>query len=227
METFEGRAACGWDEFRRRPRVFNIGLNKTGTTSFAEAMRILGLRTLHWGGPAVERAVRAAFEAEQPLLINLDPRYDAFSDIGDLSRRFRRLDRQYPGSRFVMTVRPLDEWVASRRKHVERNARRQAKGKYLGSFVALDEERWRAQWNTHTTAAREYFAGRHEFLEVDITTDPRWQPLCSFLDLPEPTVSFPCINGADLSLLAMGKNLARRVLTHRDPFESAVVPTTR
>ena len=125
-----------------------------------------------------------------------------------------------------MTVRPIDEWVASRRKHVERNPRRQAKGKYLGSFVALDAERWPPS-GTRTPPPREYFAGRHEFLEVDITSDPSWQPLCSFLGLPEPTVPFPCINGADLSLLALGKNLARRVLTHRDPFESAVVPTTR
>ena len=227
MGTPGGYLARGWDEFRCRPRVFNIGLNKTGTTSFAAAMRILGLRTLHWGGPAVERAVRSALEAGEPLLVNLDPRYDAFSDIGDLSRRFRRLDRQYPGSRFVMTVRPLDEWVASRCKHVARNARRHARGKYVGSFFALDAEGWRARWLAHTTAVREYFADRHEFLEIDITSDPRWQPLCSFLDLPEPTVPFPCINRADHSLFVTGKNLAHRVLPHRDPFEPAVLRTTR
>lgn len=188
-------------------------------------MRILGLRTLHWGGTAVERAVAAALQAKQPLLMHLDPRYDAFSDIGELSRRFRLLDRQYPGSRFVMTVRPLEAWVASRRTHAERNARLQARGKYFGSFVEVDEELWRAQWNTQVTAAREYFAGRMEFLEVDITSDPCWQPLCSFLDFPEPSVPFPCVNRADRSLLVTGKNLARRLVPHHGSLASPFVPT--
>ena len=40
-----------------RPRVFGIGLNKTGTTSLHKALTILGYESLHWGGPAIRRLV--------------------------------------------------------------------------------------------------------------------------------------------------------------------------
>ena len=81
-----------------RPRVFCIGLNKTGTSSFHAAMEILGLTSLHWGGPATNVAVRAALDEGRPLLSGLDPAFDAFSDIGLLSTHFDELDEQYPGA---------------------------------------------------------------------------------------------------------------------------------
>ena len=99
-----------------RPRLFGIGLNKTGTSSFHEAATILGLESLHWGGPPVRDKVQAALDAGAPLLTNIEPHYDAFSDILLLSRNFARLDEQYPGSRFVLTMRPLDAWIDSRRR---------------------------------------------------------------------------------------------------------------
>src|SRR5262249_2012112 len=89
------------------PRVVCIGRNKTATSSFHQAMTRLGYTSLHHGGPQIERAVSDALAAEEPLLSRIDARYDAFSDIGQLSRRFMLLDRQYPGSKFVLTVRPV------------------------------------------------------------------------------------------------------------------------
>jgi len=180
-----------------RPRVFGIGLNKTGTMTFDAAMRVLGFESLHDGGPEVHDAVKAAIDAGAPLLSNLDQRWDAFSDIGLLSRRFGILDRQYPGSRFVMTVRPVDAWLDSRRRHVERNQALAAAGEYHGKFLVVDEEKWRAEWEHHTERVRSYFTGRDDFVELDLTRTPEWRPLCAFLDLPEPAVDFPWVNRGD------------------------------
>jgi hypothetical protein len=177
-----------------RPRVFNLGLNKTGTSSFHEAMTILGLRSLHYGGHEVAGLVRKAVAEDRPLLTYLHPKYDAFSDITPLSTRFGRLDRQYPGSRFVLTVRPLEEWLDSRRRHVEHNQRASAAGAYRGRYVVVDEAKWRAQWERHLEKVRGYFDGRPDFLEVDLTDDPRWEPLCTLLGVPEPAVPFPWAN---------------------------------
>jgi hypothetical protein len=177
-----------------RPRVFGIGLNKTGTSSLDEALRILGYRTLHDGGPRVHDAVRRAIDDGQPLLSNLDQRIDAFSDVGLLSRRFRMLDAQYPGSRFVHTTRPLDAWLDSRRRHVKRNIARKAMGKYDGTFLVVDEEKWINEWEVHHERVHAYFAGRDHFLEIDLTTNPGWPPLCTLLDVPEPEVPFPWAN---------------------------------
>jgi hypothetical protein len=177
-----------------RPRVFGIGLNKTGTSSFHEAMTILGYESLHWGGPPVHKLVQAALDDGLPLLANLDQRYDAFSDIGLLSRRFKMLDRQYRGSHFVLTVRPIDEWVDSRRRHVENNVRRKARGEYDGTFLVVDEPKWRNEWTSHLANVRAYFEGRSDFLEIDITADPNWRPFCELLGVPEPDVPFPWAN---------------------------------
>jgi GT2 family glycosyltransferase/glycosyltransferase involved in cell wall biosynthesis len=177
-----------------RPRVFCIGLNKTGTSSFHAAMEILGLKSLHWGGPAINQAVRAALDEGRPLLSGLDPALDAFSDIGMLTTHFDLLDEQYPGSRFVLTLRPLEDWIDSRRRHVERNVLRRDAGEYEGRFLVVDEDVWREQWERQVRKARRYFDGRSDFLEVDLTAGHGWGPLCELLDLPQPPEPFPWAN---------------------------------
>lgn len=179
-----------------RPRIFGIGLNKTGTTSFHEALTTLGFESLHWGGPTVRQLVEAALAAGEPLLSRLDPRFDAFSDVLPLATNFELLDRQYPGSRFVLTVRPVDEWVRSRRQHVENNIRRREAGLYHGNFLEVDEDGWRAEWAEHMGRVRSYFAGRDDFLELDITAGQGWPPLCRFLGVPAPSTPFPWRNRA-------------------------------
>ena len=180
-----------------RPRVFGIGLNKTATTSFHEALTILGYRSLHGGlsdGPEIERAVLRAHDAGLSLLSYLDQSIDAFSDLGVLSRRFRLLDQQYPGSHFVLTVRPIEAWIDSRRRHVERNLQLKAKGEYDGTFLVIDEEKWRREWNDHTGRVHAYFDGRDDFLEIDITATPSWGPFCQLLGVEEPEGPFPWEN---------------------------------
>lgn len=182
------------DKDPSRPRIFGIGLNKTGTASLHKALTILGYDSLHWGGPALRRLVEASLEAGDPVLSRLDPRFDAFSDIQVLSTNFDRLDEQYPGSRFVLTVRPVEEWLDSRRRHVESNLRRKAAGEYGGTFVTIDEAAWREEWQQHVDKVRAYFAGRDDFLEIDIDQGPTWLPLCELLGVPEPADRFPWVN---------------------------------
>lgn len=177
-----------------RPRVFGIGLNKTGTSSFHEAMKILGLESLHWGGPTIRRLVETSLESGDPLLSRLDPHFDVFSDIEVLSENFELLDQQYPGSRFVLTVRPRDEWIASRRQHVETNLARRRAGDYDGGFLAVDEESWSAHWDEHVARVRVYFDGREDFVEIDLSNGSGWSALCRLLDVEEPAEPFPWHN---------------------------------
>src|SRR5262249_31836791 len=105
----------------RRPRLFCVGLNKTGTRSLHEALEILGYRSLHHCGLETMEAVERAVQEQKPLLTYLDQSYDAFSDILGLIYDFYLADVQYAGSRFILTTRDLDSWLESRRRHVERN----------------------------------------------------------------------------------------------------------
>ena len=180
-------------------------MNKTGTTSLHAALKALGFPSLHDGGPAVHDSVQRAIDEGVPLLSHVDRRYDAFSDIGLLARRFRLLDVQYPGSRFVLTVRPVDEWVASRCRHVEQNQRRQAVGRYTGDFLRVDEAAWEAEWNRHVDGARRYFRDRSDFVEIDLTADPSWGPICALLSVPQPSRPFPKRNVSRASSRRIGR----------------------
>jgi hypothetical protein len=182
-------------------KVFCIGLSKTGTRSLHDALELLGLRSMHWGGPDLQSAVRrgpeirAAVEralAEgRPLLEDLDDA-DAYSDIEALSRNFDVLDRQYPGSRFILTVRPMADWLRSREQHVEANVAMRARGEYHGTFLEVDLEGWRAEATEHEARVREHFAGRpRDLLVLDISAGEGWERLCPFLGVPVPDVPFP------------------------------------
>lgn len=179
-----------------RPRVFGIGLNKTGTISLHEALEVLGYRSLHWGGPPIRKVVEDNAEAGRPLLTGIDE-HDAFSDIFALSERFDVLDEQYPGSRFVLTTRPIEHWVESRRKHVLRNRERAARGEYTGTFLEVEPERWRAEFHAHHERVAEHFEGRGDLLVLRIAAGDGWERLCPFLDLPVPDQAFPHRHRAD------------------------------
>jgi Sulfotransferase domain len=176
-------------------KVFCIGLNKTGTRSLHLALERLGLRSLHWGGPARGPQIRALVEQSaregRPLLEDIDD-VDAYSDILALSTRFDLLDGQYPGSRFILTTRDLDAWLDSRRRHVEENLARQASGDYAGTFVTVDLDAWTREMEDHVARVRAHFAGRpDDLLVMDISAGDGWEQLCPFLGLPVPEDPFP------------------------------------
>jgi hypothetical protein len=172
--------------------VFCIGLNKTGTVSLHEALTILGYRSLHWGGRATHMAVMRAVRRGEPVLTYLDDTYDAFSDIGSLTHNFDLADRQYPDSKFILSVRDLEPWLDSRRRHVEKNQAMRARGEYDGGFLDVDLEGWEQEYVEHHERVRAYFACRPaDLLEVDITAGAGWEPLCDFLGRPIPAVPFP------------------------------------
>lgn len=176
------------------PKVFCLGLTKTGTSTLAEALEMLGVRCFHWGGPAAYHAVLDALRAGELLTAGLPGGCDGYADVGTLVERFRLVDLQHPGSRFILTVRDEDAWIDSRRRHVERNRRDRAIGRYRGNNLEVDEAAWRASWHAHLTSVREYFAGREDLLELDLTSSPGWEELASFLGTEAPEVAFPAAN---------------------------------
>jgi Sulfotransferase domain len=175
----------------KRPRIFGIGLNKTGTTSLHEALQILGYTSLHYGGPETMASIRKAIVDRKPVLEYVDPAYDAFSDT-TITHYYHLADVQYPGSKFILTVRDLDGWLSSRRRHVEKNQQRKAAGEYNDDFLEVDTERWTAEFQRHYGAVRSYFAHRPDDLLVyDVVSGDGWEKLCAFLGREVPDESFP------------------------------------
>lgn len=179
-------------------KIFCIGLNKTGTTTLHQAFETIGVRSLHWGGPASGKKVGKALREGRGLVDDFED-YDAFSDIAALSKRYRLLDEQYPGSRFILTTRPMEGWVESRRAHVVRNQERAGRGEYTGTFLTIEPDAWRAEFIEHHQQVADYFAGRPDLLTMRITEGDGFDVLCPFLGLPVPKEPFPWRHKADAS----------------------------
>ncbi len=83
--------------------MFTIGLNKTGTTSLHEAVRVLGYRSCHWQGDDFSEETRALIDAGGPLP------FEAYTDVASIVERYEELERCFPSAAFILTVRRLDD----------------------------------------------------------------------------------------------------------------------
>ena len=147
-------------------------------------------------------------------MTNIDPQYDAFSDIGLLSRRFRMLDAPVPGQPFVLWTHVTErrQWIASRRRHVERNLAMKAAGQYEGTFLVIDEEKWAGGSGPPCRAVSTCTSTtRAAFIELDLSRTPGVgvrSAVCS--RCPSRSTPFPWENrGADRSRGPAARLLAR------------------
>lgn len=200
-------------------RVFGIGMNKTGTSSFANAMRRVGI-----GPVASERIVQRSGVID--LLIkdgNYEPAlrfagiYRVFEDrpwnVWDM---YRRLDERYPGSRFILTIRSpetwwrsVERWVTVTKPHIGELYRTHLK------VASLSEKDMVQAYLRYNQEVCDYFKGRDDFLMLNFEAGDEWDPLCRFLNIPVPDRKFPHSNRQtyekDDAFLMMKRKLRRKI----------------
>jgi len=99
--------------FKKRPKVFCIGQNKTGTTSVEYVLKQLGYKM----GKQAEAELLIHDWAKRDFrrIVKFCHSADAFQDIpfsNDFT--YEILDYAFPGSKFILTVRnSKDEWFES------------------------------------------------------------------------------------------------------------------
>ncbi|GMW08054.1 MAG: hypothetical protein QY320_10575 [Gammaproteobacteria bacterium] len=143
-------------------KIFCIGFNKTGTSSMHRLFGELGLQAWH------------GFYSHLPVSDPLFSRFRCFSD-GD-QHDFAALDSAFPGSKFIVTTRPLEDWLISRIRHVEYRRSIGSTGPMREEYEA-DPERAVAQWIErrlrYHRQVQQYFLDReHDLLLVDICARP-------------------------------------------------------
>ena len=167
-----------------RVPCWGIGLGRTGTNSMCEALRLLGYEHVTHNPP---------FEQLAGL--------DGGADNGVLLF-YKYLDYKFPGSKFVLTLRALEpwlesmEWVYARRPAVTRaNDIAIMRRMSIYESVTFDREKFAAAYDRHHADVRRYFVNRPaDLLEIDFSERPGWEPLCTFLGLPQPEVPFPWLH---------------------------------
>lgn len=174
----------------KSPKVFGIGFHKTGTTTLASALRILGYRVT--GTFGVHEADIALNAVDQALRIARD--WDAVQD-NPWPIVYRDLDRAYPGSKFVLTTRETDEWFASVLRHFGGQSTPMREWIYGVGDPVDNEAIYKKRYEHHNREVIEYFASRpSDLLVLPITQGVGWAPLCEFLGVEEPATRFPHSN---------------------------------
>jgi Sulfotransferase domain len=160
MSLEKGQRACS----NTRPPCWGIGLGRTGTSSFCEALRILGYRAV----------------GHNPRLEEL-PSLEGGADNG-VTLHYKYLDYKFPNSKFVLTLRKLADWLPSM-EHVAVanpvNSRDDDLMIYrrmtLYESVVFDVKRYVAAYHRHHADVRRYFAGRpHSLLEMNLVEGDGW-----------------------------------------------------
>jgi hypothetical protein len=183
-------------------KIFGIGLSRTGTKSLTEALRILGFSIAHY--PTDKKTYQELISHEEDFsLLN---RMDGITDITVLPY-YMSLDKKYPNSKFILTCREKESWLAAMEKHLKYNKISEKKRYFLterkirkflrtavyGCF-SFDKEKLSGTYESHLTHVRNYFRNRPEsFLEIYITEGEGWEKLCPFLGKEVLSMPFPRI----------------------------------
>jgi len=175
-------------------KVFCIGLPKTGTTSLHNAVKILGLRSVHWPhDPETIRQLRAG-----DYNLKIMETCDIVSDI-PIPAIFPQLDRAFPNAKFILTERARHSWLESERlapfnsNLPKPGSHRDFYRTLLYGVTSYSEERFGWVYDDHIARVDRYFSGHRagDLLRMKITEAPSWKPLCKFLGLPVPKAPFP------------------------------------
>ena len=160
-------------------KVFGIGLGKTGTTSLAAAMQMIGFRVKH-----------------SPRNVDDIEKFDFVNDIS-VACRFRFLDFVFPDARFILTIRDIPSWLASCETHAshrtQRGPLRRIESRFL-LFGRVDFEKdvFAAACKRHTDDVEAHFADRPgKLLIMDVCAGDGWNLLCPFLGVLPPSGAFP------------------------------------
>ncbi len=192
-----------------RPKVFGIGLSRTGTRSLTAALGILGFSVDHY---PVDRATLETLERGDARFPQLD-RFDGISDI-TVAPYYEDLDRLHPGAKFILTVREEQSWLGSCEHHwasrpAHQEAPRPGKAvapeahethmairRFLRAAVyasyGFDRDRFSRAYRRHLASVTAYFRERPgDLLLLDIASGEGFEKLAPFLGVPVPEAPFP------------------------------------
>jgi hypothetical protein len=177
-----------------RPKIFGIGFHKTATTSLAAALTQLGYRVT---GPNWRKNPKIAEEVHS-LAFDCVPKFDAFQD-NPWPLLYRELDARFPGSKFVLTLRPASRWIPSVVEHFGGTStpmREWIYGAGCGDPTGR-EDLYVERYERHNREVMAYFADRpSDLLVLRITEGDGWEKLCPFLGLPVAEGPFPKTNSS-------------------------------
>jgi hypothetical protein len=180
-------------------KVFGIGFHKTGTTSLAMALTILGFKHNRgldnlnrlWGK---DHCVKLLKEN------NLQPFFDFMKSYNSTADNpwyflYQELDKAFPNSKFVLTIRDEDKWLNSSISFFKDTKKPIHELIYGVNTIKHNEALYLQRYRAHIEEVKSYFKNRpNDLLIVDWEKESGWERLCTFLDKPLLNLPFPHLN---------------------------------
>ena len=203
-----------------RPKVFVVGLNKTGTTTMAKALSDLGYVL---GDEADAKSLFDSWvKRDFRPIIRFCRSAQAFQDSPfSFPYTFIALDQAFPGSKFILTVRDdEDQWYRSiTRFHSKlwasgdgipptKEQLKEAVNSYKGRPWEVNralfdtpeddpynEERLKQFYISYNSTVMNYFCTRpNDFLIVNVSEDGAYRKFVNFLGVKSSSENFPWEN---------------------------------
>ncbi len=161
-------------------KVFAIGLSRTGAWTLTDVLALLGYRS-HF------------------LLIDDDldailTQFDAITHL-PLVEKYQDLDQRFPGSKFILSIREKEDWLASCEYRIGMavnvsNKTRELLQRIYGTET-FDRKRFSETYDNYHEEVQQYFRGRKDALMIfDLCGGDGFAKLCPFLGKEIPAVAF-------------------------------------
>ena len=202
---------------RKKQKIFCIGQNKTGTTSLLKTFQDLGF--------IAARETESAKLLDSYLAKDFDhiakfcKRAQVFEDVPfSLPELYKELDKAYPNSKFILTVRDNSEqWYKSVVKFLSKlfgkgsiptvedfkNAKYIEKGWAWKLFREMystpesdlfNKEKLIEKYEDHNKKVVEYFVDKDNLLILNLAEEGSYQKFCHFIGLESNQKSFPWVH---------------------------------
>jgi len=176
----------------KEKKVFGIGLSKTATTSLSAALDELGYKTKHFPIRMIKHE-----SGKLGIRPRIAEKYDAMTDI-PIARFYKELYQYFPDSKFILTVRDMDGWLDSCRRHfwpgqiLKGNNWINKLHKDVYNAIDFKRSEYKQAYREHKNEVFDFFEDKEDqLLVIDITDGDGWKPICDFLNEPIPNEDFP------------------------------------
>lgn len=174
-------------------KVFQIGFSKCGTSTLSDFFNRNGILAVHHDYGHLAESIYQNAKDGMPLI---SPQYEEYAVFTDMERMytypplqvgltyFKELDKQYPGSKFILNTRDKQAWLKSRAKHpVGKQDKRTILEVNAKNFNISEAEvlaMWEREWDEHHKAVLEYFKDRPDDLLVFNIEEDSTEKLVAF-----------------------------------------------
>lgn len=178
-------------------KIFGIGLSRTGTASLHSALLTLGYSSIHNPKLYILRNNELHFYPKAAHY------YDTMVDA-PVAAFYKNLDDIFCDSKFILTIRDIDEWLNSCEKFFSLKSFESTiipklfSKIFYGSNTLFDKDKYIKGYYKHLESVKDYFKNRKDdLLILDICGGDGWEKLCPFLEKEIPNEPFPHENKYD------------------------------